>query len=182
MNKIVITGFMGSGKSSVARALGQLLSYEVIDLDSVIEMDEGRSARAIIDEDGEPLFRELEERAVGKVLKTPGNAVIALGGGTWIFEANRKMIHEAQATSVWIDAPFELCWKRIAMTAEQRPLARTESAALKLYSERTSCYELADLHVAVADEESAQDVAGKIVNSLAQNKSSTGLANSTQLQ
>lgn len=171
MNKIAITGFMGSGKSSVARALAKLLSYEVIDLDNVIELDEGRSVRAIIDEDGEPLFRELEQRALGIVLQTPGNAVIALGGGTWIVEANRKMIREAQATSVWIDAPFDLCWKRIAETAEQRPLARTESSALKLYSERTSCYELADLHVAVADEETAQDVAVKIVNSLAQNPS-----------
>ena len=171
MIKIVITGFMGSGKSSVARVLAQLLRYEVIDLDSVIEIDEGRSARAIIEDDGEPLFRELEHRALSKVLRTPGNAVIALGGGTWIFEANRKMIRQAQATSVWIDAPFELCWKRIEMTAEQRPLARTESDTLKLFSERTSYYELADLRVAVANEESAQDVAVKIVNSLAQNPS-----------
>ena len=171
MNKIVITGFMGSGKSSVARALAQLLNYELIDLDSVIELDEGRSVRAIIDDDGEPLFREIEQRALIKVLQTPGNAVIALGGGAWIFEANRKMIREVQATSVWIDAPFELCWKRIAPSAQQRPLARSESAALKLFSERTSCYELADLRVRVADEDSAQDVAVKIVKSLAQNPS-----------
>ena len=160
---------MGSGKTTVARALAQLLRSEVIDLDSVIALEEGHSPRAIIDDDGEPRFREVERRALSKVLQTPGKAVVALGGGTWIFEVNRNVIHEQEATSVWLDAPFELCWKRILSTAEERPLARTQAAALKLFSERSSCYELADLRVAVTEEKSAADIANEIAEALADN-------------
>ena len=171
MNKIVITGFMGSGKSSVARALARLLSYEAVDLDKVIELIAGRSVPEIIESDGELRFRELEQQALGKVLGTAGEHVVALGGGAWISNANRELIKKHAATSVWLDAPFELCWKRIAPGAEKRPLARTEDAALKRFLERASCYELADLRVVVMEEKSAAELATEIVNALAQHPS-----------
>ncbi len=166
MNKIIITGFMGSGKSTVARALAQLLRYEMIDLDDVIESAVGRSARQIIEADGEPRFRELEQEALSKLLQTSDTYVIALGGGAWISEANRRAIREHGATSVWLDAPFSLCWKRITAAAEQRPLARNETEAFDLFSSRTSYYELADISIGVTEQKSASEIAAEIVQAL----------------
>ena len=166
MNKIVITGFMGSGKSTVARALAQLLRYEMLDLDDVIESAQGRSARQIIEADGEPRFRELEQEALRTLLQTSGKSVIALGGGAWISEANRRAIREHGATSVWLDAPFSLCWKRITAAAEQRPLARNETEAFQLFSSRTSCYELADRHIGATEKKSAIEIAAEILQAL----------------
>lgn len=168
MNKIVITGFMGSGKSTVARALANLLNYEMVDLDDVIEATAGRSIRTIIETDGEPRFRELEKEALGNLLEGSNKQVIALGGGAWISEANREQIREHAAVSIWLDAPFDLCWKRIAPLAEDRPLARNEAAARKLLFERISCYELADLRIAVTEQEWATEVAAKIIRALKQ--------------
>ena len=166
MNKIVITGFMGSGKSSVAKALAELLGYEMIDLDETIASAEGRSAAEIIQEDGEPRFRQLEQQVLSKLLQTPRAQVVALGGGAWISEANRRLVTKQHATSVWLDAPFSLCWKRIVADGERRPLAANESAALKLFSERSSCYELADLRVVVTEQKSAVAIATEIAGAL----------------
>lgn len=168
MNKIVITGFMGSGKSSVARALAQLLSYEVIDLDDLIESEQGRSAREIIEADGEPRFRALEEQALSNLMPSSQRQIVALGGGAWMSETNRLLISEQGATSIWLDAPFSLCWKRIAADAELRPLARNEAAAFKLFRERISLYELVDVRVVVHEGESAEEIAALIVQALAE--------------
>jgi shikimate kinase len=166
MSKIVITGFMGSGKSSVAKALAQLLGCEMIDLDEAIASEDGRSAAEIIQEDGERRFRQLEQQVLSKLLQSPVSQVVALGGGAWISEANRRLVANQQATSVWLDAPFSLCWKRIEADGERRPLAPSESAAFKLFSERTSCYELADLRVVVTAQKSAVAIAGEIAGAL----------------
>ncbi len=168
MSKIVITGFMGSGKSSVAAALADLLEREMIDLDEALAAAVGRSASQILTQDGESRFRELEHQVLSKLLQLPGDQVIALGGGAWISETNRRLINNERAISVWLDAPFSLCWKRIAAAADRRPLAPNEATAFKLFSERTSCYELADLRVAVTEQESAEEIAAEITESLAQ--------------
>lgn len=166
MNKIIITGFMGSGKSSVAKALADRLSYQMIDLDEVILSAEGRSPAEIIQEDGEARFRELEERALARSMADADKQVLALGGGTWVSKANRDQIRERGAICVWLDAPFDLCWKRIAAAADRRPLAPNEATAFKLFSERTSCYELADVRVAVTEHQSAEEIAAEIAHSL----------------
>jgi shikimate kinase len=166
MSKIVITGFMGSGKSSVAQALAQLLGYEMVDLDEAIASEDSRSAAEIIQEDGEPRFRQLEQQVLRKLLQSPVPQVVALGGGAWISEANRGLVAKQRATSVWLDAPFKLCWKRIEADGEQRPLAPNEAAASKLFSERASCYELADLRVVVTAQKSAVEIATEIAGAL----------------
>ncbi|MGI8897842.1 MAG: shikimate kinase, partial [Pyrinomonadaceae bacterium] len=110
---IVITGFMGAGKSTVARALARRLDTQMVDLDIEILKQEKRSARQIIEEDGEPSFREIETRVLREVLPTNVAGVIALGGGAWTLPRNRDLITSAGGISVWLDAPFNLCWQRI---------------------------------------------------------------------
>src|SRR5215470_15144782 len=79
--KIVITGFMGCGKTRIARRLAERLNLEFVDLDEHITAHQGRSPARLINEDGEAAFRAIESKALLEVLKTKPAAVIALGGG-----------------------------------------------------------------------------------------------------
>ncbi|MDQ3686390.1 MAG: AAA family ATPase, partial [Acidobacteriota bacterium] len=67
--RIVVTGFMGAGKTTVAAALARALNCEMLDLDDVIIEVDGRNARTIIDEDGEMPFRDVETRALRELLE-----------------------------------------------------------------------------------------------------------------
>src|SRR5438445_13379814 len=90
--RIVIVGFMGSGKTTVARALSRELNCEMIDLDSTITESQRRSPAAIIQEQGETFFREIETLLLRDVLQNRTVRVIALGGGTWTVAADRTLI------------------------------------------------------------------------------------------
>jgi shikimate kinase len=145
--RIVIVGFMGCGKTTVGRALAQRMGCDMIDLDSFITEREGRTPAEIIEEDGEPAFRQKETRALRDALKMDGAPVIALGGGAWTIEANRALAAQHDCLSVWLDAPFELCWERITSSGDTRPLAPDRESARKLYDSRRSGYQLAKLRV-----------------------------------
>ncbi len=168
--RIIITGFMGSGKTAVARALARILNYQTLDLDEVITQLEQRGPKEIIETDGEPAFREIETQTLSKVLKevleTDAAHVIALGGGTWTLERNREIIRKHRCHTVWLDVPFDLCWKRILASGDERPLARNESEARNLYQERRDSYRRAVLHVAATEKRSADHIAGEIAQAL----------------
>ena len=121
---IVIIGFMGSGKTVVARLLAAQLNLETTDLDDFITEAVGRTPAQIITEDGEQAFRKIETNALRELLQTTLAGVIALGGGAWIEESNRKLIEENNCLSIWLDTPFEKCWKRIQSSVEERPLGK----------------------------------------------------------
>ena len=165
---IIVTGFMGSGKTTVARALSRVLRGEVIDLDRFITERTGRSPKEIIDEDGEPAFRAVETRLLSEVLTSGAARVIALGGGAWTRPENRALIAQHQGRVVWLDAPFEVCWQRIAASGSERPLARDREQAKTLYQSRRPIYQLAALHVETNDALSDEETASRIAWALAQ--------------
>lgn len=161
-SRLVIVGFMGCGKTEVARELAKELGSDWIDLDAVIEKHERRSPAEIITTDGEVVFREREIDYLEKLLTSGDERVIALGGGAWTTRRVREVVQEHNAVTVWLDAPFELCWKRIEADARARPLAPTREIAQELYSDRLAIYSLADLHVSVDNKSPiaiAQDIA-----------------------
>jgi shikimate kinase len=164
--RIVITGFMAAGKTSVAKALAARLNCRMIDLDYLISERERRSVPAIIDDEGEARFRAAERRALAVVLEMKRARVVALGGGTWTLSANRALIAEHSALTVWLDAPFEICWQRITGSEEVRPLARDREMAERLYNERRAVYALAELHIAATHVKSIEDLAAEIILAL----------------
>src|SRR6185295_18639546 len=153
MKPIVITGFMGCGKSKVARELALRRNVVMVDLDDWIARRVGRNPAQIINEDGELAFREIETNALRDLLRSGEAGVIALGGGAWIEEANRELIDQFGCTSIWLDTPFEICWERIAASEEDRPLGRTREEAQARYDRRKPTYALATVHVTVSSQE-----------------------------
>ena len=164
MKPIVITGFMGCGKSKVARELARRLNVLFVDLDETIRQREGRSPAQLIVKDGEPVFREIESRTLREVLATKTAGVIALGGGAWIEETNRAIIEQYDCTSVWLDTPFDVCWSRIETSAEDRPLGRTRSQALELYQRRRPLYQLAHVRIEVRGHETIEALVTRIIS------------------
>ena len=158
---------MGSGKSTVARALASRLESEMLDLDQAIERETLRSAGEIIETSGEPAFRQIESRILRRALEDSASEVVALGGGAWISETNRRLINEHGALSVWLDAPFEHCWKRIVESGGARPLARRKTEAENLFTQRRAAYELADIHVNINDRMTPAEIAEEIIHALA---------------
>ncbi|MDQ3816737.1 MAG: AAA family ATPase, partial [Acidobacteriota bacterium] len=163
---IVITGFMAAGKTAVAAALARRLSCSMIDLDEFIRKREGRTPQEIIDEEGEGRFREIESEALRRALESGVARIIALGGGAWTIPSNRALVLEHNGFTVWLDAPFELCWRRVEGEADTRPFARNFDGARKLYDRRRLVYEQAEFHVKVVEDKSPEMIAKEIADAL----------------
>jgi shikimate kinase len=164
--KLVITGFMGCGKTKVARALAERLNLSMVDLDDVISEREGRSPAQLISQEGEAMFRPIETAVLRSLLETGEVNVIALGGGAWIQEANRKLIEQYGYRSVWLDVPFEVCWERIETSEEDRPLGKDREQSRALYDRRRPVYQLAHVRIDVDPQESFADLISRIVGQL----------------
>jgi shikimate kinase len=165
--KIVILGFMGCGKTEVARQLAKNLGRQMVDVDGEITTTTGRTPARLIVEEGERKFREVESNALRGVLAQDSGAVIALGGGAWIEAINRELIEDDEATTVWLDTPFDTCWSHISKSEEDRPLGRSAEQARELFERRRPVYELAQLRIQVSSDESIASVAERIQSDLA---------------
>ncbi len=168
-NHLFLVGYRGSGKSSVARRLGELLRLAAIDSDDIVEQDAGKSIRAIFAEAGEPCFRDFESHAIQRLAERPDAEVISLGGGAIIREQNRRVLKN-RGVVVWLKASVAEIAKRVAndsTTAQRRPaltqLADRDEIA-KLLADREPLYrEVANL-IVETDDRSVDDIACEIAN------------------
>lgn len=164
--RIVLTGFMGVGKSTVARFLGYLLKCKTVDLDSVIETSEKRKIAEIIEAEGITHFRKVETENLRKVLCESDALIVALGGGAWTMEENRQLIKSNNLTSVWLESTFQHCWRNISMSKRIRPLAQNKTQTRKLFDERQSFYCLADWHFVIKPELTSFEIARQIAEEM----------------
>jgi shikimate kinase len=164
--RIVIVGFMGCGKTTVAEALARRFDCAMIDLDSFITNREGRSPAEIIEQDGESAFRAIETRALQDVLEDDAARIIPLGGGAWTMEANRTLVAQHDCLSVWLDAPFELCWERIQASGTIRPLAPDANEGEALYESRRPAYQLAQITVDVPETRPLDEIVADVEDKL----------------
>lgn len=118
--RIVLIGFMGSGKSTVGRLLANALGWRFADLDERIEVEAGRSVPRIFAEDGEAFFRDLEERVADSILRRD-HVVLAAGGG-WAARPGRLSQVPDGTLTVWLQVSPEEAVRRVRGTPGSRPL------------------------------------------------------------
>ena len=152
-NLIFLVGFMGAGKSTIGLRLARDLKWNFIDLDQEIEKGEGRPIRQIFSEKGESYFRQLETKVL-QGLKTRGPSVIALGGGAFIQDTNRLLIHEL-GYSVFLDCALEVIVKRCPQDGT-RPLLHSSGGLEALYTSRLPYYQKSDFRVDVSNQSPEQ--------------------------
>lgn len=155
---------MASGKSTVGPMLAAKLDRQFIDLDRVIEADAGLSIAELIAREGEERFRQIETETL-RQLASRGPAVIAPGGGAITREENRELMSRLGVT-VWLDAPFDLCWRRIQQDGATRPLAPNEASARARYEQRSPLYRQASIHVQINELLSPDNIAENIIERL----------------
>jgi shikimate kinase len=156
---IYLVGFMGSGKSTVGRALAHRLGWSFFDIDAEIERAEQKTISEIFASAGEPAFRRLESEMIRqhvRFVERGKPAVIALGGGAFTDAANREALEENGVT-VWLDCPFEIIQRRVAKETH-RPLARDPKAFAELFVTRLETYRLADVRVPIDCDDPADAV------------------------
>ena len=143
-DKIYLVGFMGAGKTTVARALGRVLGWRVEDLDERIEMRERRTIAGIFAQHGEPYFRQLERQALTELLPER-HIIVATGGGTFA-EADNRALMLADGCVAWLDAPLERVIERLPADG-RRPLSADRTQLTQLYARRQLAY--AHAHVRI---------------------------------
>jgi shikimate kinase len=158
---VCLTGFMGSGKSTVGRLLASQLAWHFADLDEEIERGAGISISQIFAQKGEVVFRDIEhdclERVLGSAAARNTRLVLALGGGTFAQPRNASLIREfgrefsvpqrgAASVVIWLDCSAEELLRRCVLMGD-RPLFRDEASFRKLYEERLPHYRQADFRV-----------------------------------
>ncbi|MEO0939735.1 MAG: shikimate kinase [Pseudomonadota bacterium] len=164
---VVLVGMMGAGKTAVGRALAARLNVPFRDSDAEIEAAANMTVPEIFERDGEPFFRNREAEVIARLLAAdPG--VLSTGGGAFLAARNRETI-AAQGVSVWLDADLELLWSRVRHK-DTRPLLRTadpKATLAAIFSDRTPLYAQASLRVAASAELSIEDMAERVIETLA---------------
>ncbi len=136
-DKVYLVGFMGAGKTSVARALARRLDWRAVDVDEMIEQRERQTVAAIFARQGEPHFRAVERSVLLDQL-SHRHLVVATGGGTFVDPDNRTMIN-ADGLSIWLDVPIERLIARVPADG-RRPLAADRAEFERLYQVRRTAY------------------------------------------
>jgi len=120
--KVVLLGYMTSGKSSVGKSLASRLGHDFIDLDEAISNRVGMDIPKIFSKKGELFFRKTETEVLTDILGQNSDFVLALGGGTPCYGQNMEIIHEYTPHSFYLKLSIGALVKRISQEKEQRPL------------------------------------------------------------
>ncbi len=165
--KIVLLGYMASGKSAVGRILSEKLNIQFIDLDSFIEDKEQLSISQIFETKGEIYFRKIEGIYLYELLNSKEKVVISLGGGTPCYGNNMDFI-ENMSTSFYLKATIDTIFERLKNETSQRPLVATIGAEnLKEYIakhlfERAPYYDKAQ-HTVLVNNKNVEQIIDEIL-------------------
>ena len=155
-----LVGFMGAGKSTVARALAKRLDWQIEDIDERIEKRERRDIPTIFRQHGEPYFRAVEHEELIALLPARGT-VVATGGGTFVDPVAREMMLRDGAV-IWLDAPFAKVLERVPVDG-RRPLATDRIEMERLYNQRLMAYSRAHLRLVIG-KSSVEDLVDQIID------------------
>lgn len=143
-NNIILTGFMGSGKTTLGLRLSYRLRIPFLDTDNLIVQKAGMSIPEIFETKGEAAFRQMETELLQELGERTGRYIISTGGGTPLREENRKALKNLGTVVLFRVSPEEV-WKRIGKD-QNRPLLQCDDPQQRirdLLAERTPKYEAA---------------------------------------
>ena len=127
MKKIILLGYMGCGKSTIAVKLSKRIEIPFVDLDEMIEKKANLSINAIFDTHGEIYFRRLEHEVFVELLQTPERIIIGLGGGTPCYANNHELLKGEGIVSIYLKASIETLFNRLVLNKSKRPLIADKS-------------------------------------------------------
>ncbi len=147
--RIVLTGFMGSGKTTVGPLVAARLGWRFIDADDVIEAEAGIPIVEIFTRQGETAFRELERATIAKLVSTEG-LVLALGGGAIETEATRNILLSTLGTLlIHLEVELATTLARCGGTEHTRPVLADQANLASRYKRRLPLYRTAHASIAV---------------------------------
>jgi len=168
IRRIILTGFMGAGKSTIGALLAARLGWEFVDLDAVIESRAGKTVAQIFADEGEAAFRALESETIREQAERD-DRVIAPGGGAIEAASTRELFAGLEQTCVvFLDAPLEVLIERCLAqphAAERPVLARREDLARR-FEARLPHYRMAHVSLATAGL-SPQETVDRVLNAIA---------------
>ncbi|OYU80555.1 MAG: shikimate kinase [Flavobacterium sp. BFFFF1] len=172
MKKIVLVGYMGSGKTTVGKILSQKTGIPSDDLDAVIEHKQQMTIRELFEKKGEIYFRKLEHQALSALLNEPREIILSLGGGTPCYANNYEFLNRNDVVSFYLKASPVKLLERLNNESDSRPLIasvaeseRADYVAAHLF-ERSFYYNQAQFKIDT-DSKSPEEVAGEILKILA---------------
>lgn len=177
---IVMVGFMGTGKTVVAKRLAKRLGMKYLDLDDVIESDDGRRISQIFAEDGESHFRQLEKKAAAKMSKLD-SLVLATGGGVVLYEENVRNL-KRNGVMICLTATPEIIYARVK-DETYRPLLNIPDPMAKineLLDFRAPYYAKADFTIDTS-ELSVGEVIDKILELIKEKQNATNKCKSGRI-
>lgn len=159
---ITLTGFMGSGKTTVGKVLADFLGCPFMDLDDLIVKKAGKSIPEIFAEDGEPAFRQLEARLLRQTVEkyTENTVVLALGGGAVTAPASAALLRE-KTVCIYLRATLETLLQRLEGETAGRPLA--DASLADRLAAREPLYEQTAHVIIDTDGLSPDEVADEII-------------------
>jgi len=122
MKKIVLLGYMGCGKSTIAKRLSKITKIPYLDLDKCIEERTNLSVNEIFEQKGEIYFRKLEHEVFLELLNSPESAILSLGGGTPCYANNHELLNSENTVSIYLKASIDTLFKRLVANKNERPL------------------------------------------------------------
>lgn len=122
MSKIILSGYMASGKTTIARLLASAMGVKYYDLDDIIEKTEGKTITEIFSEKGEIYFRRLEHECLKLILETDNSFVLSLGGGTPCYFNNHEILKREDVLSVYLNVSVNVLTERLYLEKSKRPL------------------------------------------------------------
>lgn len=150
MDKIVLLGYMGSGKSTIGKLLAKTINFKYKDLDKIIEKDLDLSINEIFKQKGELYFRKKEHQVLRELLQSDKRMIISLGGGTPCYANNMEMIRaDKNVISIYLKASIGKLYNRLRTRKAARPLiahftdAELEEYIAKHLFERSYFYNMA---------------------------------------
>lgn len=129
MKKIILLGYMGCGKSTIAEKLSSLIQIPFVDLDKSIETKAEMAISQIFELFGEVYFRKLEHDVFVELLASPENQIIGLGGGTPCYANNHELLKGDGITSVYLKASVDTLFSRLAHNKSKRPIVANKTEA-----------------------------------------------------